>query len=398
MNSTNDIRDSNRFTASPVAEACAPQQGDVGLTGVMDGSKLPRILVVAPSIRIMGGQAVVAQQMLDDFHASGFRADFQPINPEPPGILRHAERVKYLRTFVVSIVYMLNLLWRVPRYDIVHIFSASYFSFIIAQTPAIVISRLFGKAIVLNYHSGQADDHLKRWGQIVYAILRLVDRIVVQSEYLVKVFKDHGFDSVAIANVVNVDAFPFVARETFRPHILVPRMLDPIYNVACSIRAFQIVKLQVPDARLTLLGNGPQEESLRNLVRDLQIDDVTFAGRVERNQIADVYRQHDIFLNSSDIDNMPVSVLEAFASGLPVVTTAAGGIPYMIRDRETGHLVELDDHGALAERLLEVLRDQAATQKMVHAARKQLDQYRWPAVACRWFDLYNGLSKHPVAS
>ncbi len=397
MTSTNDIHDSN-YTAASVAEARAPRDGAADWANVNDGGKLPTVLIVAPSIRIMGGQAVMAKQLLDDFHSSGVRADFQPINPEPPGILGYAERIKYLRTLVVSICYVLQLFRRVPRYDIVHIFSASYFSFIIAQTPAILISRFYGKAIVLNYHSGQADDHLRRWGQVVYAILRLVDRIVVQSEYLVKVFKEHGFESVAIANVVNVDAFPFVERETFRPHVLVPRMLDPIYNVGCSIRAFQIVKQQFPEARLTLLGDGPQEASLRKLVRELQIDDVAFAGRVEREQISDVYRQHDVFLNSSNVDNMPISILEAFASGLPVVTTAAGGIPYMIRDRETGHLAPLDDHVALAERLLEVLRDQPATRELVHSARNQLQHYQWPAVAPQWFELYNGLSKHPVAS
>lgn len=367
-------------------ESADAQHGEV-----VDGGDLRRILVVAPSIRIMGGQAVMARQLLDDFESANFDAEFLPINPKPPGPLAAAEQIKYVRTFVVSICYVLSLLWRVPRYDIVHIFSASYFSFIIAQTPAILISRMYGKKIVLNYHSGQCEDHLRRWGKIVYAILSLVDRIVVQSDYLVKVFNDHGFKATAIANVVDVNAFPFQKREVFRPRILVPRMLDPIYNVECSIRAFHIVKQQVPDATLTLLGDGPEEHRLKALVDELQIADVSFTGRVEREEIANVYREHDVFLNSSDIDNMPISVLEAFACGLPVVTTAAGGIPYMIRDRETGHLVPLNDHDALAGRILQVLDDREATTRMVEAARHELANYRWPAVARKWHRLYADL-------
>lgn len=367
-------------------ESADAQHGEV-----VDGGDLRRILVVAPSIRIMGGQAVMARQLLDDFESANFDAEFLPINPKPPGPLAAAESIKYVRTFVVSICYVLSLLWRVPRYDIVHIFSASYFSFIIAQTPAILISRMYGKKIVLNYHSGQCEDHLRRWGKIVYAILSLVDRIVVQSDYLVKVFNDHGFEATAIANVVDVNAFPFQEREVFRPRILVPRMLDPIYNVECSIRAFHIVKQQVPDATLTLLGDGPEEHRLKALVDELQIADVSFTGRVEREEIANVYRDHDVFLNSSDIDNMPISVLEAFACGLPVVTTAAGGIPYMIRDRETGHLVPLNDHDELAVRVLQVLDDREATTKMVEAARHELANYRWPAVARKWHRLYADL-------
>ena len=381
-----------RLNVAEESASCSGADARAGAEGhSVDGSRLPRILVVGPSIRIMGGQAVMAKQLLDDFHSANMDADFLPINPQPPGILAYAERVKYLRTLVVSIFYVFSLLRRVPGYDIVHIFSASYFSFIVAQTPAILVTRLYGKKCVLNYHSGQCEDHLERWGRIVYAILGLVHRIVVQSGYLVEVFRKHGFEATAIANVVDVDAFPYRERKTFRPRILVPRMLDPIYNVECSIRAFAIVKAQIPEATLTLLGDGPQEQHLRHVVNELGVTDVEFRGRVEREEIAAVYNDHDVFLNSSDIDNMPISVLEAFASGLPVVTTEAGGIPWMIRDRETGHLVPLNDHERLAERLIEVLHNQTATAKLVSEAKEQLKHYRWPAVAQKWFNLYSGL-------
>lgn len=357
----------------------------------VDGSVLPKILVVAPSIRIMGGQAVMAKQLLDDFHSSGFNADFLPINPKPPGPLAFAERIKYVRTLCVSFFYIFSLIVRVPRYEIIHIFSASYLSFIITQTPAILISRLYGKKIVLNYHSGQCEDHLRRWGQIVYFILRRVDKIVVQSEFLVEAFRKHGFEATAIANVVDVTRFPYRNRIQFQPHILVPRMLDPIYNVACSVRAFAIVKRQIPDAKLTLLGDGADESPLRELVQQLRLEDVHFIGRVSRDRIATVFAEHDILVNSSDIDNMPVSLLEGFASGLPVITTAAGGIPWMVKDRVTGHLVPLNDHDSLAARILETLTNQSATQSMVERARQQLEHYCWPAVSQDWFDVYASL-------
>ena len=345
----------------------------------------------------MGGQAVMAKQLLENFRLAGVDADFLPINPEPPGILRFAERVNYLRTLVVSTFYVISLLRRVPKYDIIHIFSASYFSFIIAQTPAILVSRMYGKKIVLNYRSGQCDDHLTRWGRIVYSILRMVDRIVVPSQFLVKVFAKHGFDAISIANVVDPREFPFVDRTTYRPKILVPRMLDPIYNVECAIRAFHILKQHVPDAKLTLLGDGPQETYLRELVKQLGVKDVTFSGRVAREQISRVYRDHEILLNSSSVDNMPVSILEAFATGLPVVTTDAGGIPFIVTDRETGHLVPVNDHEELATRLLEIVKDQEATRQMVLAASDEMKNYCWPAVARKWFDLYLGLAQSTVA-
>ena len=238
----------------------------------------PRILIVAPSMRIMGGQAVNAKQLLRDFKRVGIKADFQPINPKPPGILAYAENIKFVRTAIVSLCYVISLLWRVPKYDIVHIFSASYLSFVISQAPAIFVSRLYGKKIVLNYRSGECDDHLKRWKWIVFPILRQIDRIVVPSGFLVEVFAKHGFDAIAISNVVDETSFPFVPRSAKRHKILVPRMLEPIYNVECSIRAFAIVKRQVPNAKLTVLGDGSQARYLKQLVADLKLSDVTFLG------------------------------------------------------------------------------------------------------------------------
>jgi glycosyltransferase involved in cell wall biosynthesis len=226
-----------------------------------------------------------------------------------------------------------------------------------------------------------------------------VDRIVVPSDYLKEVFAKHGFEATSIANVVSEKAFPFASRDHFRPKILVARMLEPLYNVSCSIRAFQRVKQQHADAELTLLGDGPQEPELRKLVAELGLEDVRFAGRMPREKIASVYRAHDIFLNSSSIDNMPVSILEAYSAGLPVVTTNAGGIPYIVRDREIGHLVPVDDHQQLADRILEVLRDQQSTRTMVQAARDEMERrYRWSVVSQAWIDLYHQLVPRPAAS
>ena len=373
----------------------------VASSKTLEASSLPcdaKVLIVAPSIRIMGGQAVMADRLIRGLRQAGVHADFLPINPQPPGVLRCAERVKYLRTAVVSFFYMVNLLRTVPRYDVLHIFSASYASFMISQAPAILVGSLFGKKMILNYRSGECDDHLTRWATTVYPILRRIDKIVVPSDFLKEVFAKHGFDATPVANVVSQETFPFVRRETFRPKILVARMLEPLYNVGCAIRAFHLVQQQHPHAELTILGDGPQEAELRQLVEDLELNNVTFAGRVPREGIASMYQEHDIFLNSSSIDNMPVSLLEAYSAGLAVVTTAAGGIPFIVRDREIGHLVPINDHQALAGRIGELLADQAGTQSMVDAAHDEANRrYRWKVVAQQWIDLYSQLAPSPTA-
>src|SRR6185503_18689986 len=160
-----------------------------------------RVLIVAASLGILGGQAVQAERLIRHLqNEPTLRVAFLPINPRLPGILRKLQSIKYVRTVTTSILYLLNLLREVRKYDVIHVFSASYLSFLIAPTPAILVSKLYGKKILLNYHSGEAEDHLQRWPRSTRSMLKLVDKIVVPSEYLFRVFTQFGFETLVIFN------------------------------------------------------------------------------------------------------------------------------------------------------------------------------------------------------
>src|SRR5262249_8536063 len=158
------------------------------------------------------GQSVQAARLLDRLRDEpSLEVDLLPINPRLPGALRKLQSVKYIRTVVTSIAYILSLLFRVWKYDVLHVFSASYLSFVIAPTPAILVGRLYGKKVLLNYHSGEAEDHLTRWRSAVNTI-RLVDSNIVPSEYLVRVFAEFGLPAKAIHNLIDVSEFSFRER------------------------------------------------------------------------------------------------------------------------------------------------------------------------------------------
>lgn len=349
---------------------------------------LPKVLLIGPSLRIMGGQAVMADSLMREMHADGVDIDFLPINPQPPGILRHTEKVKYLRTVVVSLFYVISLLKRLGRYDVIHLFSAAYSSFMVSQLPAILIARWYGKPLILNYRSGEAEDHLRRWGRCVFWALRLTDRIVVPSGFLVDVFGKFGFKATPIGNVIDDRAIRYRLRRFAEPRILVPRALEPLYNVDCAIRAFALVQRRFPQAQLTVLGDGSQRKQLEQQVRDLNLRGVHFAGRVERSQIGNYYEGHDVLLNTTTIDNMPVSILEGFAAGLPIVTTAAGGIPYLVRDRENAHVVAVNDHEAAAERVIELLQRPAEVERLSRLGAVEVQKYLWDRVSRQWCQMY----------
>jgi glycosyltransferase involved in cell wall biosynthesis len=356
-----------------------------------------RILVVGPSFDILGGQAVQVGRLIARLRElAGFEVGFLAINPRLPGVLRKLQSIKYLRTIVTSLMYTANLLAQIPRYDVIHVFSASYFSFVLAPTPAILIARLFGKRVLLNYHSGEAEDHLTRWRTAVPTI-RLANEVVVPSVYLVRVLAKFGIEARAINNLIELNQFTFHERHARNPHrpvFLSNRNLETHYGVDCVLRAFALIQKQVPNAELIVAGDGSQRTTLERLALDLELRHTKFLGRVEHEGIVEQYQEADIYLNGSEIDNQPLSILEAFACGLPVVTTDAGGIPDMVIDGETGFVVNRGDHEAIASRALRLLLSEPGlAPSMTQRARGECAKYSWEAVRDEWVRLYYELAR-----
>src|SRR4051812_678920 len=147
-----------------------------------------KVAVVAPSLRILGGQAVQAHRLLAAWrNDSDVDAWLVPVNPEPPSWLGFVQRIKYARTVVTELIYLPLLVREIAPADVVHVFSASYTSFLPAPLPAMTLARLMGKPVLLNYRSGEAPDHLRR-SVIARNAIRQVDANVVPSRFLVDVF------------------------------------------------------------------------------------------------------------------------------------------------------------------------------------------------------------------
>jgi L-malate glycosyltransferase len=161
--------------------------------------------------------------------------------------------------------------------------------------------------------------------------------------------------------------------------------------VACTLRAFRLVQDQQPDAALVLVGAGSQDAPLRQLAAELGLRNVRFAGRVPPSDMWRHYADADIYLQTPDIDNMPASVLEAFASGCAVVATNAGGVPAILTDGVHGLLVGCDDHQAAAAGVLRLIADPALGARLTASARESCEQYRWEAVREQWVALYRGM-------
>ena len=182
-----------------------------------------KVAFVAPSLRILGGQAVQADRLLSAWRGDAdVDAWLVPINPEPPTLLRRANSIKYVRTVANELTYVPLLVREIARADVVHVFSASYTSFLLAPLPAMLTARLLGKPVVLNYRSGEAPDHLRR-SAIARRTIRDVDKNVVPSRFLVDVFNTFGIDATVVPNIVDLERFRFRERRPLRPRLLSDR-------------------------------------------------------------------------------------------------------------------------------------------------------------------------------
>lgn len=355
-----------------------------------------RVLLIAPSLRILGGQSVQATRLMACLgEVDSLRMAFQPINPVLPGLLGKLHSIKILRTILTFGLYFTSMLVRVRRYDILHVFSASYYSYSLWTLPALLFARLYGKKIILNYRDGQVEDHLANWRSALPTI-RKMDHVVSPSQFVVKVFAKYGISAEHIPNIIDMEKFRYRRRRRLRPVFLHNRILEPLYNIQCTLRAFQIVQQRFPEARLTLAHDGPSRAELEAYARSLNLQHTEFIGRVPHARIAELYDESDIYLTSPDFDCMPGSLLECFASGLPVIATRAGGIPDIATSEETALLVDCNDHQAMAQCCFRLLEDEALVERITARAYEDCRRYAAGPVRDRWHAVYCKLL--PVAA
>jgi glycosyltransferase involved in cell wall biosynthesis len=347
------------------------------------------VAIVAASLRILGGQAIQAQRLLDGWrNHPDVEAWLVPINPLPPKAFRWLLGIKFARTALTQLCYWPLLFRELRRADVVHVFSASYSSFLLSPLPAIVVSRMLNRPVILNYHSGEASDHLRRSTIARFVLRKWVDRNVVPSAFLRDVLASFGISAIVVPNTVDLARFAYRVRDPVRPRLLSTRQLEPLYNVSCTLRAFARIQARYSEATLTVVGSGSQERELRALAGKLRLQHVTFAGSVPPSEVHRHYAAADVYVQTPAIDNMPLSVLEAFASGLPVVATRIGGVPAMLTHGVHGLLVPDNDDAALASAVEQLIEDPAYAHRLAAAARHSCAGYDWPVVAGQWVAAY----------
>jgi glycosyltransferase involved in cell wall biosynthesis len=348
-----------------------------------------RLAIVGPLPPPAGGMANQTRQLAELLRAEGVAVTVVQVNA--PYWPRLVGRLRGIRALFRLMPYLLSL-WRAAgRVDLFHIMANSGWSWHLCAAPAIWMARLRGTPTVVNYRGGEAAAFLEESGTVLRWSLRRSNVLVVPSRFLMDVFARNGIASVVVPNIINLERFHPTAATNRPPttHLVVARNLERIYDIATALRAFALIRAATPSVTLTVAGSGPEREALGKLCTELGIaDSVVFCGRLDRDAMADLYRSASVVINPSRIDNMPNSILEAMASGIPVVSTNVGGVPFILREGITGIMIDAGNHVAMAEAVQRILADRQLAARISDAALCEVQQYSWPRVRHQWEAIY----------
>ena len=335
--------------------------------------------LIAPFPPPLGGMAIQATKLVENLRMEGFDVIEIPTNLPLPGCLKPIEKMKFVRTLIRSPYLLYQIYRHCPRVDVFYFLTGFFHFFFWVTLPVLLLLKAKRNRVILSARGGDAGRFFKRWKPIVKCVLKIPQIVTVPSGFLQKEFSDLlQIRALIVPNIVDLHLFPFRERSFIQPQFITARHLEEIYNIACTIRAFKKISQAYPQSRLTIVGDGSQRESLQRLIHSLGLNgNVRLAGRVPHDQLPALYDLHDIFINSSNVDNLPGAILESFASGLPVVSTRAGGIPYLVQDQKTGLLVELEDCEALAEAAISLIVSPKTAQRIAQNAFEYVREYSW---------------------
>ena len=357
---------------------------------------VPNIVAPEPSLKLgligplpppSGGMANQTRQLARLLTEAGVSVELVQVNaPYRPEWIG---KVWGLRALFRLLPYLAGLWCCAGRVDIFHVMANSGWAWHLFAAPAVWLATMRGKPVIINYRGGEADSFFATQFRWVKPTLARATAIVVPSGFLEAVFAKRGVKTETVPNIIDLSRFRPAESRSAQCHLIVTRNLEDIYDIPTALRAFALIRRDQPLARLTIAGSGPRLAMLEALCYELQITEaVRFTGRLDNEHMADLYRDADLLLNPSLADNMPISLLEAMASGVPIVSTDVGGISYLVEHGVSAMLVQPGQAAEMAAHALRVLADPMLAAGMRTAGLELARRYTWPVVRERLFGVY----------
>lgn len=288
---------------------------------------------------------------------------------------------------------LVSMLWAIIKYrkkiDFVLIDTYStknfYYAFSTSQ-----LCRFLKLRFIPILHGGDLPSRLDKSPKLSKLIFTNSHKNIAVSNYLKYEFDKRGFESVFIPNIIEIENYNFLERGFSYPRLLYVRAFASIYNPEMAIKVLSKVKKEYPKATLCMV--GPEKdysfESCKALTKELGLENsVEFTGMLSKKEWHKKAEDYNIFINTTNIDNAPVSVMEAMALGLPVISTKVGGMPFLIEDNETGILVKKNDIKAMVKAVDNICKNEKKTNSLAINARRYVEKFDWNNTKHLWYNI-----------
>ena len=257
-----------------------------------------------------------------------------------------------------------------------------YYAFFVSQ-----LCRILKLKYIASLNGGDLPNRLNKNPFLCGLIFKYAYNMVSPSLYLKEAFEKYGYANVIyIPNTIELKQYQFKEQQINQAKLLWVRSFSRIYNPLLAIKVLK--QLQDQGVQSTLCMVGPDSDGslqeVKTMVKRLQLD-VQFTGKLTKGEWIALSEDHNIFINTTNFDNMPVSVIEAMALGLVVVSTNVGGMPFLIKNNIEGILVEPNDEYQFANAIKEVLNNENLANQLRLNARMKVKEFDWDKVKYLWF-------------
>ena len=287
-----------------------------------------------------------------------------------------------------KILRLLSMLWAILKYrrvDYILIYNYSKTSFLFSWSSA-EFAKILNKKYILMLHGGDLPKRLKRNPKICKSLFSKAYINITPSKYLYKIFTESGFSNIKIIpNTIHLKNYTFKERSKLKPKLLWVRAFADIYNPILALKVLKLLLNDYPDAELSMVGPFKDEsiEACRIYAKKHQLP-VKFTGKMSKTEWIDYAKEFDVFINTTNVDNTPVSVIEAMALGLPIVTTNVGGLPYLLNNEEQALLVKPDDEKVMVKAIISLLQNHNLAKKLSQNGRELAETFDWEIVKEQW--------------
>lgn len=287
---------------------------------------------------------------------------------------------------------LLDMLMHVVRYRkarilLIDCYSSTAFWYVVLVSA---MARCYKIPYVPILHGGDLPNRLQSSPVVSRFVFANAHINVSPSLYLKERFANSGFNVVYIPNFIEIGQYAFLKRTQLKPRLLWVRAFHKIYNPLLAIDILKSLTIKYPDVLLTMVGtdkDGSMDEVKSKAQRDGVANRLEITGYLTKEEWRKKSEHCDIFINTTNFDNMPVSVIEAMALGLVVVSTNAGGLPYLIHHQEDGFLVNTGDVQGFIDAIEKLINQPELARKLSSNARLKVEGFDWQVVKKKWKEI-----------